>query len=49
MKHGKMYLVVMLMIQIQFLITSYDDKITIFNNFLNTFFRKFYAIFPKKE
>jgi len=26
-----------------------NDKNTIFNNFLNTFFRKFYASFPKKR
>jgi len=49
MKHGKMYLVVMMMIQIRFLITFYDDTIKIVNNFLNTFFRKFYAIFSNKK
>ena len=59
MKHGNMYLVIMMMIQIQFLITFYDtntmfnnfydDTNTIINNFLNTFLRNFYASFPPKK
>ena len=49
MKHGKMYLVIIMMIQIQFLMTFYDETNIIFNNFLNTFLRNVYAIFPKKK
>jgi hypothetical protein len=48
MKHGKMCLVIMMMIQIQFLITFYDTN-TIFNNLSNTFHRKFYPSCPKKR